>query len=93
MLFECQYSHFPPLRDLFHTPNHLVLVTNEGIKRKFLLSTTLGSTYSWGSVINVSRGGAGSRQPGAHNLLCCCVEEGGEEAFSPAEERGDKVGQ
>ena len=39
------------------------------------------------------RGGAVSRQPGAHNLLCCCVEEGGEEAFSPAEERGDKVGQ
>ena len=50
MLFECQYSHFPLLQDLFDTPNHLVLVTNKGIKRKVWLSTTLGSTYYWGSM-------------------------------------------
>ena len=50
MLFECQSSHFPPLRDLFDTLNHLVSVTNEGIKRNFWLSMTLGSTYSWESV-------------------------------------------
>ena len=35
LLFERHYSHFPPLQDLFDTLNHLVLVTNEGIKRIF----------------------------------------------------------
>ena len=44
-----------PLRDLLGTLNHLVLVTNEGIKRKYWLSTTLGSTYSWGSVGKVKK--------------------------------------
>ena len=37
----------PPLQDLFDTLNHLILVTNEGIKRKIWLSMTLGSTSSW----------------------------------------------
>ena len=35
MLFGCQYSHFPFFPDLFETVNHLILVTNKGIKRKF----------------------------------------------------------
>ena len=41
---------FGGFQDLFDTLNHLVSVTNEGIKRQFWVSTTLGSTYSWGSV-------------------------------------------
>ena len=70
MLFECQYSHFPPLQDLFDTLNHLVSVANEGIKRKCWLSTTLGFTYSWESVqgehaIGGGEGGGGGAQIGA----------------------------
>ena len=70
MLFECQYSHFPPLQDLFDTMNPLVLVKNEGIKITFWLSTTLASTYSWGSVqgehaIGGGEGGGGGAQIGA----------------------------
>ena len=50
MLFECQYSCFSPLQDFFDTLNYLISVTNEGIKRKIWLSTTLWSTSSWRSV-------------------------------------------
>ena len=45
-----QYSPFPPLQDLFDTLNYVISLTNEEIKRKIWLSTTLGSTSSWGSV-------------------------------------------
>ena len=39
-----------PLLDLFVKLNHPILVTNEGILRKFRLSSSLGSILSWESV-------------------------------------------
>ena len=50
MLFECRYSYFPPLKNFNETWNHLILVTNEIIKRKVRRRMTFGSTFSWGSV-------------------------------------------
>ena len=51
LCFLSTSSHaFPPSKDLYDTLNHPILVTNEGIKRKIWLSTTLGSTCSWGTV-------------------------------------------
>ena len=45
---------FVALVNLFDTMNHLVSVTHEGIKGKFWLSTTLGSTYSWGKCFSMT---------------------------------------
>ena len=50
MIFECQYSYFYPLPDLFVTFNHPISISNEGIRRRIKLSTTFVSTHSWGSV-------------------------------------------
>ena len=54
MLFECQYSHFPPIPDLFATLNLHVSVANQEMKTKLWLGLTLRSTYSWGSAKGTS---------------------------------------
>ena len=48
MLFECQYSSFPPLQGLFDTLNHLISV--KWGNKKNSLCTTLESTSSLGKV-------------------------------------------
>ena len=50
MVFECQFTYFPPLKNFNDTWNHLILVTNERIKREVRCWMTFGSTCSWGSV-------------------------------------------
>ena len=52
MLFECRYSNFPLQKHFNEAWNHLILVTNERrINWKVRCRMTIGSTFSWGSVL------------------------------------------
>ena len=50
VMFLSAFTHTSPLKNFKETWNHLILVTNERIKRKFWCWMKIGPTFSLGSV-------------------------------------------